>query len=79
MCVSQVIFSGMTLEPCVDQVVISQLALADSNVMMQLCRHYQEVKKLSAVHIVIGHVCYTLSSGAPHSEVANMQSYVCCK
>jgi len=46
MFVSQVIFSGITLEPLVDQLVTSRLALADSNMMTQLCRHYWEVKNL---------------------------------
>ena len=46
MFVSQVILSGITLQPHVDRLVMSQLALADSNVMMQLFRHYWEVKNL---------------------------------
>jgi hypothetical protein len=44
--VSQVIFSGITLEPSVDRLVTSQLAVADSVIMTQLCRHYWEVKYL---------------------------------
>ena len=46
MFVSQVILSWIALEPRVDQLVTSQLALADSNMMTQLCRHYWEVKNL---------------------------------
>jgi hypothetical protein len=43
---SQVILSGITLEPRVDQLVTMTVALADSNMMIQLCRHYWEVKNL---------------------------------
>jgi hypothetical protein len=39
MFVSQVVLSGITLEPHVDQLVTRTLALADSNMKMQLCRH----------------------------------------
>jgi hypothetical protein len=46
MFVSQVILSGITLEPHVDQLVTIKVALADSNMMTQLCRHYWEVKNL---------------------------------
>ena len=42
--VSQVIFSGITLGPHVHQLVIGTPSLADSLLMMQLCRHYWEVK-----------------------------------
>jgi hypothetical protein len=56
MSVSQVILSGITLEPRVDQLVETTVALADSIMMMQLCRHNCEVKKPSAVHIIIGHI-----------------------
>jgi len=44
MVVSQVIFSGITLEPHVYQLVTSTLTLAHSAMMMQLCCHYWEVK-----------------------------------
>jgi hypothetical protein len=40
MFVSQVILSGITLEPWVDQLVVALAALADSNMMTQLCRLY---------------------------------------
>jgi hypothetical protein len=46
MVVSQVILSGITLEPRVDQLVVALAALADSNMMTQLCRHNWEVKNL---------------------------------
>jgi hypothetical protein len=38
MVVSQVILSGTTLEPRVDRLVTTTVALADSNMMTQLCR-----------------------------------------
>jgi hypothetical protein len=38
--------SGFTHEPHVDQLVETMVALADSGMMMQLCRHYWEVKNL---------------------------------
>ena len=44
MYVSQVYLSGFTFELRVDQLVITTLALADSNMMMQLCRHYWGVR-----------------------------------
>jgi hypothetical protein len=46
MFVSQVILSGITLEPHVDQLVKTTVALADSTMMMQLSRHSWEVKNL---------------------------------
>ena len=46
MFVSQVILSGITLEPRVDQLVATTVTLADSNMMMQLCRPNWEVKNL---------------------------------
>jgi len=46
MFVRQVIVSGITLQPHVDQLVTSTLALTDSNMMMQLCCYYREVKNL---------------------------------
>jgi len=46
MVVSQVMLSRITLEPHVDQLVMSTLVLVDSIMMMQLCRHYWEVKNL---------------------------------
>jgi len=46
MSVSQEIFSRITLGLHVDQFVISELALADSTMVMQLCRHYWQVKNL---------------------------------
>jgi len=46
MVVSQVIFSGITLGPWVNQLATSKLALAHSLMSMQLCRHYREVKNL---------------------------------
>ena len=46
MVVSQVIFSGITLEPRVDQLVMTTVALAESIMMTQLCRHNWEVKTL---------------------------------
>jgi len=54
MFVSQVIISGITLEPHVDQLVMTKVALADSTMMTQLCHHNWEVKKPSAVRIIIG-------------------------
>jgi len=44
--VSQVILRGITLEPRVDQLAKTTVALADSDMMMQLCRHNWEVKNL---------------------------------
>jgi len=46
MVVSQVIISGITLGPHVYQFVTNMFALAVSSLMMQLCRHYWEVKNL---------------------------------
>ena len=46
MVVSQVIFSGITLEPHVDQLVMTIVTLADSNRMKQLYHHNWEVKNL---------------------------------
>jgi len=46
MFVSQVIFSGITLGPHVNQLVIGTPSLADLNMMMQSCHHYWEVKNL---------------------------------
>jgi hypothetical protein len=46
MFVSQVILSRITLEPHVDQLVKTTVALADSTMMMQLHRHNWEVKNL---------------------------------
>jgi len=46
MFVSQVIFSGITLGLHVNQLVTGTPARADSNMMMQLCRHNWEVKNL---------------------------------
>jgi hypothetical protein len=46
MVVSQVIRSGITLEPRVDRLVRTTVALAESRMMMQLCRHHWEVKNL---------------------------------
>ena len=46
MFVSQVILGGITLEPRVDQLVETMVALVDSTMMMQLCRHNWEVKDL---------------------------------
>jgi hypothetical protein len=59
MFVSQVILSGITLEPSVEQLVTIKVALADSNMMMQLCRNSWEVKKPSVVRIIIGHTYQT--------------------
>jgi hypothetical protein len=46
MVVTQVILSGITLEPRVDQLVMATAALADSLMMTQLCRHDWQVKNL---------------------------------
>jgi hypothetical protein len=46
MVISQVILTGITLEPRVDQLVKTTVALADSTMMTQLCRHDWEVKNL---------------------------------
>jgi hypothetical protein len=46
MFVSQVTHSGITLEPRVNQLVVTTVTLADSNMMTQLCRHNLEVKNL---------------------------------
>jgi hypothetical protein len=46
MFVSQVILSGITLEPRVDQLVTIKIALADSSMMTQLCRYSWEEKNL---------------------------------
>jgi hypothetical protein len=46
MVISQVILSGITLEPRVNQLVKTMVILADSTMMMQLCRHNWEVKNL---------------------------------
>ena len=44
--VSLVDLTRFTLEPRVDQLVTITVTLADSNIMMQLCRHNWEVKNL---------------------------------
>jgi len=46
MVVSQVILSGIMYGLRVDQLATGFPALADSLMMMQLCRHYLEVKTL---------------------------------
>jgi len=46
MCVSKVVLSGITLGPRIDQLVRTKVTLADSTMMMQLCRHNWEVKNL---------------------------------
>jgi len=46
MFVSQVGLSRFTLEPRVDQIVTTTIALVDSIKMMQLCHHNWEVKNL---------------------------------
>jgi len=46
MVVSQVILSGITLEPRVDLLVMLTVALAESVKMTQLCCHYWEVENL---------------------------------
>ena len=46
MVVSQVILSRITLEPRVDLLVKIKVALAESNMMTQLCRHNWQVKNL---------------------------------
>jgi hypothetical protein len=46
MIASRVGLSGFTHEPRVDQLVKTTVALADSNMMTQLCHLYWEVKNL---------------------------------
>jgi hypothetical protein len=46
MFVIQVILSGITFQPDVDQLVITTVTLAESKMMTQLCRHNWEVKNL---------------------------------
>jgi len=46
MLVGQAVLSGITYEPRVDQLVKTTVALADSDMMMQLCRHNWELKNL---------------------------------
>ena len=46
MFVSQLIHSGMIIELRVEQLVTATVALADSNMIMQLCRPYWEMKNL---------------------------------
>jgi hypothetical protein len=46
MVVSQVVLSGTTLEPLVDPLVETTVALAESLMTMQLRRHYWEVRNL---------------------------------
>jgi len=46
MLVRQVILTWITLEPRVTELVKTTVALADSTMMMQLCRHNREVKNL---------------------------------
>jgi len=43
---SQLNLSGFTFELRVNQLVTIKVALADSNMMAQLCLHYWEVKNL---------------------------------
>jgi len=46
MVVSQAVHTGITLEPRVDSLVTATVALADTNMMTQLCCHNWEVKNL---------------------------------
>jgi hypothetical protein len=46
MFVSQVIISGISLEPWVNQLVKTTDALADTTMVMELCRHKWEVKNV---------------------------------
>jgi len=46
MFVGQAVLSGITLEQRVDQLVINMDALADSDMMMQLCCHNWDVRNL---------------------------------
>jgi len=41
---SQVIFGWIELGPHVDQLATNMFALADSSLMMHLCRHYWDVE-----------------------------------
>jgi hypothetical protein len=50
MVLSQVILCRITLEPRVDQLVKIKVALADSNMMMQLCRLTGKRKLFSSAH-----------------------------
>jgi hypothetical protein len=67
MFVSQVDLSRFTTQPHADLLVTITVAVVDSAMMMQLCRHYWEVNKSSAVHIIIGHTYQTLASRKTYS------------
>ena len=60
MIVSQVILSGITLGPRVDQSVETVIALADSTMMMQLCCHNWEVKTFSSAQNYWSHLLYLI-------------------
>jgi len=53
MVVSQLIFSGITLGPHVDQLPTRKLELVDSLLMTQLCRHYWEGKNIRQCEYVL--------------------------
>jgi hypothetical protein len=64
MFVSQVILSGITLEPRVDQLLMIKVALADSNMMTQLCRYGWEVQKnFSSAHNYWPHLSNPIQRG----------------
>jgi len=56
MVVSQVVLSGITLQPRIDSLVTATVTLADSNMMTHLCHHNWDVKKPSAVRIIMCHM-----------------------
>ena len=64
---SEVVFCRITLGPHVDQLATRMLPLADSLIMMQLCRHYWEVKNHQQCYWLL--VTSTISSQAGHHTV----------
>jgi len=66
MFISQVNLSRFTLEPHVNQLVTITVALADSTMIMQLCRYSRQTKKTFAVHIIIDHASNTQATGTTH-------------
>jgi hypothetical protein len=78
MFVSRVIFSGIILRPRVDELVKGNLTSGftyDDAIITPLLGS----EKPSALHMIIGHTYYNLSSGTTHSEVAPTQNYVCSR
>jgi hypothetical protein len=60
MFVRKVDLGGFTLEPCVDQFVMTMVTLSNSTMMKQLRCHLLGSEKPSAVCVIVGHTHYKL-------------------